>query len=103
MLRREAKNFILYGPPSVSETGEESRRVLGMIRAAVSFRSAEERAEDGVLLAAETAAALIPARYTPPGGFRRGMQIADGNHLYEMQTPVNLGRRWAVKCVRIHI
>ena len=42
-------------------------------------------------------------RYTPPGGFVRGMSLTHDGAVYRMLTPVKLSRLWAVKCIRIHI
>ena len=74
----------------------------GEIRAVLSHRTSEETAEDGLLRATETVLALIPARYTPAGGFCRGMVLIRGEARYRMLVPVDLGRIWRVKCERVH-
>ena len=76
---------------------------LGTVMAVISHRTAEEIEEDDLSRASAKVLALIPARYTPPGGFRRGMVLTRGSALYRIQVPVELSRLWRVKCERIYV
>lgn len=93
----------LYDVPQFSPDGTQSARCLGEIRALLVARSSEENYSEDFSHAAETVSALIPMRYTPPGGFVRGMSLSKDGEVYKMLTPVKLSRIWAIKCVRIHI
>ncbi len=75
---------------------------MGTVMAVISHRSSEEIAEDDLERASATVLALIPARYTPSGGFRRGMRLIRGEARYRMLMPVDLSRLWRVKCERIY-
>lgn len=98
------RRYTLYGVPEILPDGEKKREAIGEIRAALIHRSSEEVAEDDVERAHETAYALIPARYAPMGGFRRGMVLFSGEEgEYRMLTPLSYGRYWSVKCIRMHI
>lgn len=102
MLMRKLEECALISAPVFSADGAETRRSMGMIRAAFTSRSSEEIDADGAWRAAETVHAVIPARYAPLGGFRRGMTLLRGERVYRMLNPVNLGRLWNVKCVYVH-
>lgn len=93
----------LYAPPTIDRAGRETRVYLAEIRGAISYSSAEEAASEGISYAAETAYALIPHRYAPPGGFRRGMLLSGEGAEYRMLTPIRHGRLWSVKCIRLHL
>ena len=95
--------YTLFDVPRVSLFGEETAQALGKVSAAIHRRTAEERSENDLECAAETAYALIPARFAPPGGFVRGMVLTDGAARYRMLTPVCHGRQWCVKCIRMHL
>ena len=73
------------------------------ISALLVARSSEENSSEDISHAAQTVSALIPMRYTPRGGFVRGMSLTHGGAIYRMLTPVKLSRLWSVKCIRIHI
>lgn len=94
MMRRLLRTFILK-----NKDGES----VGTVMAVISHRTAEEIMEDDLDRASATVLALIPARYTPVGGFRRGMTITRGDAVYRMLVPVDLGRIWRVKCERIYV
>ena len=100
---RKQETCTLFDIPVYSPTGEASARALGEIRALFVSRSSEENNSEDISHAAETLSVLIPGRYTPPGGFVRGMSLEKDGAVYRMLTPVNLGRLWSVKCLRIHI
>ena len=51
--------------------------------------------------AVQTVYAVIPKRYTPAGGFCRGMEIlAQDGGRYRILTPVLCGGFWSLKCSR---
>ena len=62
----------------------------------------EETEEEDLDRAVQTVYAVIPKRYTPPGGFIRGMEIrtADGGRC-RVLTPVLCGGYWSIKCSRV--
>jgi len=100
---RKRSVYTLLDVPHVSPTGEERAQALGQVVAVVHRRTSEERTENDLECAAETAYALIPSRCSPPGGFVRGMVLADGTARYRMLTPVCHGSLWCVKCIRMHL
>lgn len=93
MMRRLLRGFNLTGADGTP---------LGTVMAVISHRTAEEIEEDDLSRAAARVLALIPARYTPVGGFCRGMVLTRGEARYKMQVPVELSRIWRVKCERIY-
>ena len=103
MRKRMQSVCTLYDAPHVRTTGEEESRCLGEISALLVARSSEENSSEDISHANQTVSALIPMRYTPPGGFLRGMSLTHEGAVYRMLTPVKLSRLWAVKCIRIHI
>lgn len=103
MRKRMQSVCTLYDAPHVRTTGEEESRCLGEISALLVARSSEENSSEDISHANQTVSALIPMRYTPPGGFLRGMSLTHEGAVYRMLTPVKLSRLWAVKCTRIHI
>ena len=103
MRKRMQSVCTLYNVPHVRPTGEEESRCLGEISALLVARSSEENSSEDISHANQTVSALIPMRYTPPGGFLRGMSLTHEGAVYRMLTPVKLSRLWAVKCTRIHI
>ena len=103
MRKRMQDICTLYDVPQIPPAGVPSARYLGEIRALLVARSSEENNADGLSHAAQTVSALIPLRYTPAGGFVRGMSLLQNGVIYRMLTPVKLSRLWAIKCVRIHI
>ena len=103
MLRRETKEYTLYGVPVIAPDGAESVRAIGTVRALVTSRSSEETMEDDVYRATETVSAILRDRCAPDGGFRRGMTLRRGEEEYRMLTPVRAGRMWIVKCARTHL
>ena len=103
MRKRMQSVCTLYDVPHVRPTGEEESRCLGEISALLVARSSEESSSEDISHANQTVSALIPMRYTPPGGFLRGMSLTHEGAVYRMLTPVKLSRLWAVKCTRIHI
>lgn len=76
---------------------------LGAVKAVVSHRTSEETKEDDLYRATETVMALIPSRYAPAGGFRRGMSLVSGTARYRTLVPVALGRFWRLKCERVYV
>ena len=103
MRKRMQSVCTLYDVPHVRPTGEEESRCLGEISALLVARSSEENSSEDISHANQTVSALIPMRYTPPGGFLRGMSLTHEGAVYRMLTPVKLSRLWAVMCTRIHI
>ena len=103
MRKRMQSVCTLYDVPHVRPTGEEESRCLGEISALLVARSSEENSSEDISHANQTVSVLIPMRYTPPGGFLRGMSVTHEGAVYRMLTPVKLSRLWAVKCTRIHI
>ena len=76
---------------------------IDTVMAVISHRTAEEITEDDFDRSSATVLALIPGRYTPKGGFRRGMTLTRAEAVYRMLVPVDLGRMWRVKCERIYM
>lgn len=103
MRKRMQSVCTLYDVPRVARDGSEESRCLGEISALLVARSSEENSSEDISHANQTVSALIPIRYTPRGGFVRGMSLAHGGAIYRMLTPVKLSRLWSVKCIRIHI
>ena len=103
MLMRLEKKFTLCGVPQIGVNGEETRAQLGEIRCAVSSQTAKESLDNEVRLATETATAFVAQRWTPPGGFLRGMELKRGDAVYRILTPVENSAGWTLKCARIHI
>ena len=103
MRKRMQSVCTLYDAPRVARDGSEESRCLGEISALLVARSSEENSSEDISHANQTVSALIPMRYTPRGGFVRGMSLAHGGAIYRMLTPVKLSRLWSVKCIRIHI
>ena len=103
MRKRMQSVCTLYDVPHVRPTGEEESRCLGEISALLVARFSEENSSEDISHANQTVSALIPMRYTPPGGFLRGMSLTHEGAVYRMLTPIKLSRLWAVKCTRIHI
>lgn len=93
----------LYDVPQIASDGAEHARCLGEIRALLVARSSEENSSEALSHAAQTVSALIPMRYTPSGGFARGMSLIQDGQVYKMLTPIKLSRLWVIKCIRIHI
>lgn len=103
MRKRMQSVCTLYDVPRVARDGSEESRCLGEISALLVARSSEENSSEDISHANQTVSALIPMRYTPRGGFVRGMSLTHGGAIYRMLTPVKLSRLWSVKCIRIHI
>lgn len=93
MMRRIQRPFSLTGADGVP---------LGTVRAVLSRDSAAERTENDLSFAAERVTALIPSRYTPVGGFLRGMVLTSGSARYRVLAPIDLGGMWRLKCERIY-
>ena len=93
MMRRIQRPFSLVGADGV---------LIRDIRAVLSHDSASERTEDDLSCAAEKVTALVPARYTPAGGFSRGMVIVGGAARYRVLVPMDLDGLWRLRCERIH-
>lgn len=103
MRKRMQSVCTLYDVPRIDRNGSEESRCLGEISVLLVARSSEENSSEDISHAAQTVSALIPMRYTPRGGFVRGMSLTHGGEVYRMLTPVKLSRLWSVKCIRIHI
>ncbi len=101
MLNRVMERMLLYGIPAIGTDGHEKRDFLSEIRGTFVPRSAEETEEDDLDRAVQTVYAVIPKRYTPPGGFCRGMElVAQDGGRYRVLTPVLCGGFWSLKCSR---
>lgn len=101
MLNRVMERMLLRGVPVIGRDGAERREDIGEVRGTLVSRSAEETEEDGLDRAVQTVYAVIPDRYSPRGGFRRGMELhcADGG-CCRVLTPVRCGAWWSLKCSR---
>ena len=93
MMRRVQRPFSLMGADGA---------LIGTVRAVMSHNSASERAEDDLSCAAEKVTAVVPSRYTPAGGFSRGMLLVKGSARYRVLVPIDLGGLWRLRCERIH-
>ncbi len=74
---------------------------IGQIFLVLSYSSSEENLDGDVEKATDTVHAAVPARYAPPGGFRRGMRLVSRRgEVYRILSPFDLGRLWRLKCHR---